>query len=100
MPLISANQARIQACLRGLRWFLWPTFVLSQEHLVHTVSFSWQPLDFALSLMLCLGHQCIGLSSDSFLSLASWFDAGSTLSQGWCSAYNQQHSLSVMHINA
>ena len=56
-------------------------------------SFSWGCLYFASAPVLVLhpGDQCLGLSGNGCHSLVSGFDAGGTLSQGWCSAYNQQH---------
>ena len=63
--------------------------------------FLWGCLYFASAPILVLhpGDQCLGLSGNSCHSLISGFDAGGTLSQGQCSAYDQQHSPSFMCIN-
>jgi len=40
-------------------------------------------IDFVLGLAICPGHQRLRLSGGGYLSLASGFDAGVTLGQGW-----------------
>jgi len=64
--------------------------------------FSWGCLYFASAPVLVLrpGDQCLGLSGNGCHSLVSGFDAGGTLGQGWCSAYDRQHSPSFVRINA
>ena len=63
--------------------------------------FLWGCLYFASTPVLVLrpGDQCLGLSGNGCHSLVSGFDAGGTLSQGWCSAY-KQHPPSFVRINA
>jgi len=65
-------------------------------------SFSWGCLYFASAPVLVLrpGDQCLGLSGNGCHSLVSGFDAGGTLGQGRCSAYDRQHSPSFVRINA
>jgi hypothetical protein len=46
------------------------------------------------------GCQRLGPSGGGSLSLASGFDAASSLGQGWCSVRDWQCSPSFMHINA
>ena len=64
--------------------------------------FLWGCLYFASAPVLVLrpGDQCLGLSGNGCHSLVSGFDAGGTLGQGWCSAYDRQHSPSFVRINA
>ena len=77
---------------------------LSRQHpmwrLVHMLVLSWQHLDLAFGYALRIGHQRLGLSGGGFFSLASGFDAGGPLGQGWCSAHDQQHSPSFVRVNA
>ena len=47
-------------------------------------------VDFAPCLALRPGCQRLGLGSGGSLSLASGFDAGGSLGQGWCSTRDQQ----------
>jgi len=64
--------------------------------------FSWGCLYFVSVPVLVLrpGDQCLRLSGNGCHSLVSGFDTGGTLGQGWCSAYDQQHSPSFVRINA
>lgn len=54
----------------------------------------------AHGLVLCQGYQRLEVGSGGFLSLASGFDAGGILSQGWCSACDWQCSPSFVRIDA
>ena len=76
------------------RWLRW--------RLVRALALSWRRLDFTSThgLVLCQGYQRLEVGIDGFLSLASGFDAGAILSQGWCSACDQQCSPSFVCVDA
>jgi hypothetical protein len=57
-------------------------------------------LDFAPGLALCPGCQRLGPSGGGSLNLASGFDAGGFLGQGWYSARDRQRSPSFVRVNA
>jgi len=86
----------------GLWWQrLWFALALLRQHFRRRlVSFSRLRLDAPSGLTLHPGCQRLGLSSGGSLSLASGFDAGGSLGQGWCSAHDQQRSPSFVRVNA
>ena len=59
-----------------------------------------QRVDFAPCLALASRVPTPRLGSSGFLSLASGFDAGGSLGQGWCSARDWQCSPSFVRVNA
>jgi len=71
-----------------------------RRQLVHMLAFSRQHLNFTFSHALCPGHQHLMLSGSGFFSLASRFDASSSLGQGWCSTHDWQRPPSFVRINA
>jgi hypothetical protein len=87
-----------------VRRHLWFALILLRQsfrwRFVYALAFSWQSLDFARDHILRPGHQRLGLSGDSFFSLASEFDASGSLGQGWCSIHDQQRTLSSLRVNA